>query len=117
MSWFYITILVYFILAFVNLADKYLLQSVIPNYRVYSFYVGILSALSLVLAPFVGFYIPEISLILLGFAAGASYVYGLFWFYKALNSFEASRVVPAIGGLTPVFTLALIYLFSGSKEG
>ena len=47
--------------------------------------------------------------------AGALFVYGLYWFYKALKKFEASRVIPAIGGALPIFVFLLIYFFSFGK--
>ena len=116
MLWFLIAISAYLILAVVSLVDKYLLTGSIPNPRVYVFYVGTLGILVLILAPFVGFYIPEKSQIALSLLAGAIFVYGLYWFYKTLQLFEPSRAVPAIGSLTPLFTLGLIYLFSWGKE-
>lgn len=116
MLWLLVTISAYFLLAIVFLVDKYLLTGPIPNPKVYAFYVGILGLLVLLLGPFVGFYIPEIKLILLSLVAGALFIYALFWFYKSLNLFEASRIVPAIGGLVPLFTFGLIYLFSKGKE-
>lgn len=114
--WLTIIILAYFILAIVFLVDKYLLIGAIPNPKVYVFYVGILGLLALALAPFVGFYVPEKSQIILSLLAGSVFIFGLFWFYKALQIFEASRVVPAVGGLTPLFTFGLIYVSSGGKE-
>ncbi len=116
MSWLLVAILSYLILAVVSLVDKYLLTNSIPNPKVYVFYVGILGILVLFLAPFVGFYIPEKSQIVLGLLAGAVFIYALFWFYKTLQLFETSRVVPAIGGLVPLFTFGLIYLFSYGRE-
>ena len=116
MLWFLVAISAYLILAVVFLVDKYLLTSSILNPRVYAFYVGTLGILVLILAPFVGFFIPEKSQIALSLLAGAIFVYGLFWFYKTLQLFEPSRALPTIGGLTPLFTLGLIYLFSWGKE-
>ena len=116
MLWLIVAISAYLILAVVFLVDKYLLTGSIPNPRVYAFYVGTLGILVLILAPFVGFYIPEKSQIALSLLAGAIFVYGLFWFYKTLQLFEPSRAVPAIGGLTPLFAFGLIYLFSWGKE-
>jgi len=116
MLWLVITIFTYFILAFVFLVDKYLLTASIPNPKVYIFYVGTLGVLILILAPFVGFYVPEIKNIILCLAAGAIFIYVLFWFYKTLKIFEASRVVPVVGGLVPLFTLGLVYLFSFGEE-
>jgi len=116
MSWLTVTILAYFIFAGVFLVDKYLLTTSIPNPRAYAFYVGALGILVLLLIPFIGFYIPEISQIALSFSAGAVFIYAIFWFYKALRLFEASRVIPAIGGLVPLFTFGLVFLFSSGRE-
>ncbi len=116
MLWLIVAISAYFILAVVFLVDKYLLITSIPNPKVYAFYVGALGILALVLIPFVGFYVPEKSQIILSLLAGAVFIYGLFWFYKTLQVFEASRAVPAIGGLTPLFAFGLIYLFSFGRE-
>lgn len=116
MTWLVVTILSYLILAIVVLVDKYLLTGPISNPKVYAFYVGILGMAILVLIPFVDFYIPDISQIILSLLAGAVFIFALFWFYKTLRSFEPSRVIPAIGGLTPIFTFGLIYLSSFGEE-
>ncbi|MDD5145988.1 MAG: hypothetical protein PHF44_04070 [Candidatus Pacebacteria bacterium] len=114
--WILVTILSYLILAIVFLIDKYLLKSSIPNPQVYVFYVGIAGILAVLLLPFVGFSIPQPSQIFLGLLAGAAFMFGLFWFYMGLGLFEASRIVPAVGGLTPFFTSLLIFIFSKGKE-
>ena len=116
MLWLTITISFYLILSVVFLVDKYLLAGPIPDPKIYTFYVGTLGILLLILAPFVGFYVPEISQIVLSILAGAIFIYALFWFNKALRLFEASRVIPAIGGLIPLFTFGLVYIFSFGKE-
>jgi len=116
MFWLIITIFAYFILAIVYLVDKYLLKESIPNPKIFAFYVGILGISSLVLIPFVGFYVPKIKQIILALSAGAFLIYGLFWFYRGLRLFEASRIVTAVGGLSPLFSFGLIYLFSFGKE-
>jgi drug/metabolite transporter (DMT)-like permease len=116
MLWLTVAISAYLILAIVFLVDKYLLAGPIPNPRVYTFYIGSLGILVLILAPFVGFYVPELSQIVLSLLAGALFIYGIFWLNKALRLFEASRVIPAIGGILPIFSFLLIYIFSGGKE-
>ena len=116
MTWLTIIISAYFLLAICALIDKYLLTGPIPHPRVYAFYVGILGILVLFLIPFIDFYIPETNQILLSFLAGIVFVLALFYLYKSLHLFEASRVVPAIGGFGPLFTFALIYIFSLGKE-
>ena len=114
MLWIFIVILGYLFSAISTLIDKYLLTGSIPNPKVYSFYIGILGILVLLFFP-LGFFVPNFSQILLSFLAGGIFIFSLFWFGKALSLFEASRVVPVIGGLNPLFVFVLNYLFS--REG
>lgn len=116
MLWLITAISAYLILAIVFLVDKHLISGPVPNPKIYTFYVGILGALVLVIAPFIGFYIPDLSQIFLSFLAGALFIYALFWLYKALRIFEASRVALAVGALVPVFSLVFVYLFSKGEE-
>lgn len=116
MLWLIVAISAYLTLAVVFLIDKYLLVQKIPNPKVYSFYVGGLGILALLLLPFVSFSVPETSQIILAFLAGIIFIYSLFWFFKGLQIFEASRIVPAVGGISPLFTLGLTYIFSQGKE-
>jgi hypothetical protein len=116
MNWLIITILSYFIFATVSLLDKYLLTRHIPNPKVYAFYVGILGIWALVLIPFVNFLIPDFITITLSLLAGAIFTFFLYGYFSALNLFEASRVIPAIGGLSPLFSFGIIYIFSFGEE-
>ncbi len=116
MLWLIVAILAYLILAVVFLVDKYLLVGPIPNPKVYSFYIGVLGVAVLLLVPFIDFYILEPFQFLLAFISGASFIWGIFWFFKGLKQFESSRIVPAVGGILPIFTFLLVYLFSGGKE-
>ncbi len=116
MLWLLVAISSYLILAIVFLLDKYFLIGPIPSPKVYAFYIGILGILILFFIPFVDFYIPEPSQIVLSLSVGALFVYCLFLFYKSLRIFEVSRIVPAIGGLAPLFTFGLVYIFSLGKE-
>ncbi len=116
MTWLLFTILAYFILAIVFLMDKYLLSTLIPNPKLYAFYTGFLGILIFIVAPFVNFYVPPLPQLILALLAGMVAIFALFWFYKTLQLFETSRVVPAIGGILPLFTLLIIFIFSGGKE-
>ena len=116
MPWLLVTISSYLILAVVFLVDKYLLVGPIPNPKVYAFFVGSLGIFVLILVPFVGFQIPAVEQVVLSLSAGIVFIWALFWFYKGLQIFEASRVVPAIGGLVPIFTFLLVYILSFGKE-
>ncbi len=52
----------------------------------------------------------------LALAAGAIFVLALFWFFRGLSLFETSKIVPAIGGFIPLFSMGLTYLFSLGQE-
>ena len=116
MLWLVITISAYLILAVVFLVDKYLLVGPIPNPKLYAFYIGVLGIAVLVFIPFIAFYPPTFWEAFLSFVSGASFIYAIFWFFKGLRIFEPSRIVPAIGGVLPIFTFLLIFLFSRGKE-
>ncbi len=116
MLWLIITILAYLILAIVFLIDKYLLTGPMPDPKVYTFYIGFLGILILFLVPWVGFSMPGLFQIFLSLISGAIFIYAIFWWNKALRLFEASRVVPAVGGMVPLFTFLLIYIFSKGEE-
>lgn len=115
MPWLLVIILAYFLFALNNLGDKYILAGP-PNPKIYSFYVGLLGILILFLIPFVNFSLPSWGQVLLSLLIGSIFLLALFSFYNALENFEASRVIPAIGGILPLFTLGFIYFFSQGKE-
>ncbi len=116
MLWLITIISAYFILAIVYLADKYLLDEGIPDPKVFAFYVGFLWAFAFLLIPFIKFYIPSPREIIISLLTGFISIYALFWFYKTLRLSEASRVVPAIGGLVPLFTFAIVYILSFGQK-
>lgn len=116
MLWLIITISAYFVLAVVFLVDKHLLISGIPNPRVYAFFIGMAGIFLLILIPFIDFVIPDVRHFILSILAGALYIYALYWFFKGLQSFEISRIVPAVGGLVPIFTFVLVYVFSFGEK-
>lgn len=115
MLWLVIVIFAYFLFAIVAVGDRYLLIGA-PNPKIYSFYVGILGGLSLVLIPFVGFFIPAPFEIVFALFAGVIFLFAIFSAFEGLEKFEASRIIPAIGGLVPIFTYIFVYAFSGGKE-
>ena len=115
MSWLLVTIIAYFLFAISALGDKYLLAGA-PEPKVYSFYVGVLGGLILILTPFVGFYLPGTYELILCLFTGVIYLVAIFSIFQGLEDFEASRVIPAIGGFLPFFTFLFIYVFSNGKE-
>ncbi len=114
MSWLLVTISAYFLFAIVALVDKYLLGGLMPSPKVYAFYVAALGILALVLIPF-GFLIPAPFQIFLALLAGIFHILAIFTYFSGLQYFETSRIVPAIGGLLPLFVFGLTYIFTGGK--
>jgi drug/metabolite transporter (DMT)-like permease len=115
MNWLIVIIVAYFLLAVSALGDKYLLTGP-PNPKSYSFYVGILGILILVLVPFVGFSIPSPYQVFLALAAGMVLILANFCYFTALEHFELSRIAPAIGGILPLFTFGFVFFFAGGKR-
>jgi hypothetical protein len=112
MLWLSVVVFSNVLLAFVSLVDKYLLTSVAVHPRIYTFYVGVLGMLVFLLVPFVGFSLPGPWQLFLAIGAGILFLTSLFWFFKGLKRFEASRIIPLIGAFIPLFTLAFVWIAS-----
>jgi len=114
MSWLIVAILAYFFLAISYFGDKFLLIGGIPNPKIYSFYVGILSIFVIVFIPF-GFFLPSLQQIFISFLTGIIFLIGLYLYYSLVKEFEVSRIVPAIGGIVPILTFFFMYIFLGGE--
>lgn len=116
MLWFWLAIFAYLLFAVNQLWDRYLLRKIFTDTLVYAFYAGILSALVLLAVPFLGFPSGSPAFIFSSLFCGAIFVIALIANYEALQKYEASRIVPAIGGLLPLLVLALSYfVFPGES--
>ncbi len=111
MIWILIAIFSYFLLAVTALGDDYLLAGP-PEPKSYTFFINAPGILLLLLIPFVGFIMPDQHQMLLAILAGGAFVFACFFLYSALEQFEASRVIPAIGGTLPLFTMGIVYVLS-----
>ncbi|HZX50038.1 MAG TPA: hypothetical protein VFE94_02690 [Candidatus Paceibacterota bacterium] len=114
--WVVIAITGYFLLAITNTIDKYLLSGPLLSPKVYSFFVGMLSVAAVLLIPFGVLEFPGAATVLLAIGAGAVRVGALFVLFSGLRKFEVSRIVPALGGAAPIFTLILVFALSGERE-
>ena len=116
MSWLLVAILAYFFLAIVSLFDRYFLVGAIPNPTVYTFYIGAIGLpICLLLIPF-GITLPIKGIIILGLVAGIIKIFGNLFLMKSVVQSEVSRAVPAIGGLMPIFSFLLFFLYFPKKE-
>jgi len=116
MNWIFFAILAYFFLAFVSLFDRYFLIGPIPQPRVYAFYVGILGFfLCLFLIPFI-IPFPRKELVILGMGAGVIRIFATLFLARGIMKSEVSRVVPAVGGLLPIFSFLIFLSLSPFQE-
>jgi drug/metabolite transporter (DMT)-like permease len=108
--WLAIALISYLINAGVYVGDKFLLSKKVHSSIAYAFYVGIWSFLNiflLVLDP----WLPNWQQLGIDLAAGLIFLATLIFWYKALHQSEATRVVPIVGALIPVFSYGLGFVF------
>lgn len=110
--WLFITISAYFINAGVYVADKFLLSKKIHSSIAYAFYVGVWSVFNIGLLLFWP-WLPNLRELILDLLAGLLFLVTLVFWYKALHQSEASRVVPIVGALVPIFSFILSFVFLG----
>ncbi len=110
MSWLPVALAAYFILAIVNLLDKFLVDNIIKSSRAYAFAACFLGAVVVVVAPWFlvwpGWYLFSHNIVNGFIFAGA-----LWSLYAALRQGEASRILVLVGGITPIITLILSLIF------
>jgi len=105
-SWVFFASLGYFFLAFAAIGDKIILGKVLPRPVSYAFWQAVLSLGVLIFLPFdFSFLAPRE--VLISFLAGALWVWGLFLFFKVLLRKEATKVLPIVLSLTPLFLFVL----------
>ena len=113
MNWFNVALVSYFFGALAIILDKYILSSKqVGSPPVYSFYIGLMGAATLIFAPF-GFSVPPVIQIIISLVSGMFFTFGILALYFAINRSEASRVAPVVGASTPIFLFAFAYLFLG----
>ncbi len=114
--WLIITITSYFINAGVYVADKFLLSKKIHSSVTYAFFVGVWSIFNFVILIFDP-WMPNLREFGLDVSAGLLFLLTLVFWYKALHQSEATRVVPIVGALIPIFSFMLSYVFLGESLG
>ncbi len=110
--WLTIAITSYFINAGIYVADKFLLSKKIHSSITYAFYVGIWSIFNIFLLYFDP-WIPSLRELGIDLLAGMLFLATLIFWYKALHQSEATRVVPIVGALIPIFSFLFSYIFLG----
>ncbi|OGF25302.1 hypothetical protein A2468_01635 [Candidatus Falkowbacteria bacterium RIFOXYC2_FULL_46_15] len=116
MTWLLVAIAAYSINAGVYVADKFLLSKKIHSSITYAFYVGIWSIFNLVILAFDP-WTPDLRELMIDLLAGMLFLATLVFWYKALHQSEATRVVPIVGALVPIFSFIFSYIFLGESLG
>jgi drug/metabolite transporter (DMT)-like permease len=110
--WLFVAITAYFINAGIYVADKFILSKKIHSSIVYAFLVGIWSIFNFVILAFDP-WVPNMRELGIDLLAGALFLATLVYWYKALHQSEATRVVPVVGALVPIFSFLFSFLFLG----
>lgn len=110
MHWLIVVITAHALNAVNFVVDKFLLGKSIKDTFVYTFAIGVLGLLVLLLIPF-GFEYPGLFLLLVNLFTGVVFIFGLMFFFSSLKQNEASRIVPLIGSSIPIITFFLSFVF------
>lgn len=113
-SWIFIAVIGYLLLALSGVADKFLLTHAERHPVVFAFYIGITGPLSFVLAPF-GLKMLSAGDLLVAIAAGVCFTVALYYLYSSIQQMSVSRILPIEGGLVPMFTLIMAYTLLGER--
>jgi drug/metabolite transporter (DMT)-like permease len=108
--WLLVALISYFINAGVYVADKFLLSKKVHSSITYAFYVGIWSVFNFFLL-FLDPWMPSLREFTVDILAGMLFLLTLIFWYKALHQSEATRVVPIVGALIPIFSFIFSYVF------
>ena len=113
--WIYFVLLSEFMWAVTSLIDKIMLsKNYIKNPRIFIIFNGLMNVFLVFLLPFFGFGKLSVMDTLISVLAGIFLTAGIFFYYKAVQHEEISRVL-VLWQLIPVFVLIASFLFL--KEG
>jgi drug/metabolite transporter (DMT)-like permease len=112
MIWLTVIILSYLAFALASLGDKIVLAG--PSKpKSYTFFVGVLSVLSVFIIPFVEFKLPSGIGLAFVISEAIVYVAGLYAMFYALENYDVSKVMSTIGATQPVIIAVLSFLYWG----
>lgn len=109
-TWVLIALIAYIVIAFAQLVDKAMLNVAMKEAKSYVFLTGSMNLLVLVLLPF-GVTMLDFNILLISLFGGALFIVALIPFLSALQGDDASRIIPLVGGLIPLFIFTGEILF------
>ncbi|MFH1620895.1 MAG: EamA family transporter [Patescibacteria group bacterium] len=114
MNWFALALIGHISNGVTFTIDKILLRSAFTRSATYAGIVGTLSSILLIAIPFVDNW-PYGYFWLAAIVSGITFIIALWAFFGALGRAEASRIVPIVGSLIPILTLAGSFVFLGER--
>jgi drug/metabolite transporter (DMT)-like permease len=115
LTWLFVILLSYLFFGVSVFGDKVLLLGP-PNSKSYTFYVAVLGIVVLVFVPFAHMAFPGWAGCFWIFLAALTYLLGIYFMFSAIEDFEVSQVMPAVGALQPIFILVSTQLFFGFQS-
>lgn len=106
--WILSALIAYLLLAIVSIGDKFLLNKVKLHYKEYSFYSAIYSSILLVFLPFIKITL-SLQEIFFATISGFLFVLGVMFYFKAMEDYDASQVVPTMSATMPMATFGFGY--------
>lgn len=113
-TWFVIALVGHLANGAAFIIDKTLLRGSFSRPATYAGIIGSIGVFALALIPF-GVTMPDAAGWFWMIVSGAMFTVSLWLFFTALSAGEASRVVPVIGSLIPILTLAGTSVFLGER--
>lgn len=113
-QWLLVAILAYLFFSFSSLGDKLVLSGK-PRAKSYTFYMGLLGLVVVLVIPFINFTLPGLNIMIWVFLNAAVRVLAIYSMFIAVEKFEVSKVVPTIGAIQPIFIFVLSYFFWDSQ--
>jgi len=114
MDWILFSVLAYFVLAIESVANKFLITGKVRSWRLYLFYVGLLSLFSLVFIPF-GFAWPGWKIFIASTISGMIFFGYLASLFSSLKKSSATRVFVLVGAASTLVTFLLGRIFLGEN--
>ncbi|MBI4159796.1 hypothetical protein HY504_01385 [Candidatus Wolfebacteria bacterium] len=110
MPWLFLAIGSYGAFALASVGDKILLTERRTKPAAYAFLVGVSGSVLFLVALALGWPIPSLAVLISSIMSGILFTAALIPYYAGIKRFEVSRIVPAAGGLTPIFLFGFLYV-------
>jgi drug/metabolite transporter (DMT)-like permease len=115
MSWIAYTIIATFMMAMVNIIDKYLLSKLVAKPVVPLMALGFVGGISaVVIFAIRGFSILSPFHLSLAFICGILYIFMVFFYFQAVKIEDISRIIP-LYYLSPIYILFIAWIFLGER--